>query len=154
MELHPRTKWPASRVYFPECVICGTVFTARTSRQRACTAECRRRAGIQSTLDRYHNDDTFRDLVLSRAHARRADKLGLATAAVLLSYLVKRDRGRCGICHKPVRAKRGPMRPSIDHIIPLNCGGTHELTNVQLAHYRCNLSKNDRGGGEQLLLVG
>lgn len=46
------------------------------------------------------------------------------------------------------------MRPSIDHIVPLSQGGTHELANVQLAHYRCNLSKNNRGSGEQLLLIG
>jgi 5-methylcytosine-specific restriction endonuclease McrA len=84
----------------------------------------------------------------------------MASVAVLLTYLIKRDHGRCGICHQPVRAKTGPMRPSIDHIIPLvplRAGderGMHELANVQLAHLRCNLSKNNRGGGEQLLLVG
>jgi 5-methylcytosine-specific restriction endonuclease McrA len=92
--------------------------------------------------------------VLAKAHARRADKLGLGSKQVLLSYLIKRDRGRCGICHRPVRAKRGPMRPSIDHIIPLSKGGTHELENVQLSHYRCNESKGNRGSGEQLLLIG
>jgi 5-methylcytosine-specific restriction endonuclease McrA len=92
--------------------------------------------------------------MLARAHARRADKLGLGDLKITIAYLVQRDKGRCGICRKPVRAKQGPRRASLDHIIPLSRGGTHTLANVQLAHYVCNLSKNNRGGGEQLLLVG
>jgi hypothetical protein len=87
--------------------------------------------------------------------------LGLDSNAVLLSYLIKRDKGRCQVpaCLFPSRkvaplGSSGPMKPSIDHKIPLSKGGTHDLANTQLAHYRCNLSKNNRGGGEQLLLIG
>jgi hypothetical protein len=138
--------------------VCGTAFVPSSSNQKRCSAACARAASSQAVraylLQRYHTDDSFRDRVLAAAHARRAGKLGLGSARILLAYLIERDHGRCGICRKPVRARKGPMRPSIDHIVPLSCGGTHELENVQLAHYRCNLAKNNRGSGEQLLLVG
>lgn len=42
----------------------------------------------------------------------------------------------------------------MDHVIPLTKGGNHELANVRLAHLRCNVSKGNRGGNEQLLLIG
>lgn len=34
-----------------------------------------------------------------------------------------------------------PLCASIDHIVPLSQGGTNDLTNLQLAHLRCNLRK-------------
>ena len=153
-----RQGWPCSKVYPTTCPVCGVVWCSRTSRRKLCSAECQRKKQSQyvsaKIMERYRTDPQFRDQVLARAHARRADKLGLGSKQVLLSYLIKRDHGVCGLCHRPVRAKRGPMRPSIDHLIPLSRGGTHELSNVQLSHYRCNLEKNNAGGGEQLLLIG
>lgn len=140
------------------CIECGTLFAPADPRQFICCAECRRsrgnRASSAAIVARYHSDPEFRDRVIAAAQSRRAERLGLPGCQVLLTYLVKRDHGRCGICHKPVRAHKGLMRPSIDHIVPLSVGGTHELTNVQLAHYRCNLRKCAAGGGEQLLLIG
>jgi 5-methylcytosine-specific restriction endonuclease McrA len=105
-------------------------------------------------MKRYHSDPEFKDRVLSNSHNRKARKLGLGSAAVTLGYLMKRDGQRCGICRKLIRAKTGPMRASIDHIVPLSRGGTHELANIQVAHYRCNLRKHNGGGDEQLLLFG
>lgn len=160
-ELHPR-KPKSCRVYFPDCAWCGKTFSSRIKRQVTCSQECRYRRMVKQIsariVERYRTEPEFRDRMVAAAQSRRADKLGLDSEAILLSYLIERDRRRCGICHRPVRAKRGPMRPSIDHIIPLKPKvgpkGTHDLVNVQLAHYRCNLSKNNRGGGEQLLLIG
>ncbi len=150
-----KEKLLVSRIWIKPCSECGRTFVARQARTLTCSKACSYQRGKQSTIDRYHNDPTFRDQVLASSHGRRADKLGLGGGkVVLLTYLCERDRWRCGICHKPIRAKRGPMRPSIDHIVPLTCGGIHELANVQAAHYRCNLSKHNGGGGEQLLLIG
>lgn len=152
-----RQAWPSSRVAIRNCVHCNVLFAARGGRT-ICSEDCARERTTQQTsasiMRRYRTDPEFRDRVNARAQARRADKLGLGSTRITLSYLMQRDKGRCGICRKPVRAKRGPMRPSVDHIVPLTNKGRHELANVQLAHYRCNLSKNNRGGGEQLLLVG
>jgi hypothetical protein len=157
-----RKKRQSCRIYIRDCTICGKPFTGRTSRQVTCgDSECQRLHAIQGTLARYHSDPVFRDSVLAQAHARRADKLGLPSQDVLLTYLIKRDKGRCQIpaCLffsrkvAPLGSK-GPDKPSIDHIVPLSRGGTHERSNVQLGHDRCNRSKHNCGGGEQLRLIG
>lgn len=68
---------------------------------------------------------------------RRARKLDAYVAPVSDSAIIQRDRGRCGICGKPIM---GDLE--IDHIVPLAKGGTHEPDNVQLAHRRCNRKKH------------
>lgn len=131
-------KCPSSRIYFRNCARCGVLFVARHATAKCCTAECRRLRLIDQVLDRHYGyvqtgmrEETLRE------------------------YLMKRDRGRCGICRKPVRATSGPMRPSIDHIWPRSLGGSDDLENLQLAHYRCNLSKHNKVTVPvQLLLVG
>jgi len=68
-----------------------------------------------------------------------------------------RDGWRCGLCGKPVRKDYqwpDPRARSLDHILPLSKGGAHTRANVQLAHLRCNWSKNDRVEAVQLRLVG
>lgn len=47
-----------------------------------------------------------------------------------------------------------PMSPSLDHIEPLSLGGAHDPANVRLAHLKCNNDRSNRGGNEQLMLVG
>jgi 5-methylcytosine-specific restriction endonuclease McrA len=54
--------------------------------------------------------------------------------------VLRRDRGVCGICGKPVE---GPVF-EIDHIVPLSRGGAHTMANVQLAHRTCNRKKWNR----------
>lgn len=76
---------------------------------------------------------------------------------VLLADIIERDQATCGICRKKVDLSLvhpDPMSRSLDHIVPLSKGGTHDPANVQLAHLVCNVSKGNRGGGEQLRLVG
>jgi 5-methylcytosine-specific restriction endonuclease McrA len=67
-----------------------------------------------------------------------------------------RDKWRCGLCHEKVdRALRypNPLCASLDHVIPLSRGGTHTYANVQCAHLRCNVLKNNGGSGEQLAMI-
>lgn len=55
-----------------------------------------------------------------------------------------RDNYVCQICGEPVKMNEKyphPLSSSIDHIIPLAKGGTHERKNVQLSHLTCNLHK-------------
>ncbi|WP_261949456.1 HNH endonuclease [Rhodococcus sp. T9N] len=71
--------------------------------------------------------------------------------------IFERDRWQCHICN--TRVKRDmvvphPLAPTIDHLIPLAAGGTHEPANVATAHFLCNSRKGDRGAGEQLALIG
>ena len=59
-----------------------------------------------------------------------------------------RDKWICQICLKPVDKELkypDPMSKSLDHIIPIAAGGSHERKNVQLAHLVCNKRDNSRG---------
>lgn len=90
-------------------------------------------------------------------HRRRTLKTGSFVANVPRKRIYERDGWRCQICHKAVNRKAvvpHPKAPTIDHIIPLAGGGTHEPSNVQLAHFMCNAIKGDRYGGDQLRLIG
>jgi 5-methylcytosine-specific restriction endonuclease McrA len=149
-------------IHYAECPAptCGKTFIARQGR-KTCSKACSYQYNKASIIARYHTDPAFKDQVLARSHARRASKLGLGGQQVLLSYLIERDKGRCQIPECQFRSRKvarlgtkGPGKPSIDHVVPLSRGGTHELSNVQLAHYRCNLEKHNSGSGEQLRLIG
>jgi hypothetical protein len=48
-----------------------------------------------------------------------------------------RDGGRCGICGRLV----DPIEFEVDHIIPISRGGSHRMSNVQVAHRSCNRRK-------------
>lgn len=88
---------------------------------------------------------------------RRARKLAAYVEDIDPDYVLKRDGYRCQICGKRLAiAERvpHPKAPTIDHIIPLAQGGTHEYSNVQAAHFMCNAMKGDRAASDQLILVG
>jgi 5-methylcytosine-specific restriction endonuclease McrA len=44
---------------------------------------------------------------------------------------------RCGECRAPLSL----YESHIDHIVPLAANGTDDITNLQLVHMNCNLSK-------------
>ncbi|MFF7191782.1 HNH endonuclease [Streptomyces sp. NPDC008222] len=91
-------------------------------------------------------------------HRRRAQKKATSTGdPVLLADIAERDGWRCHICGKAVNSKlKWPhvKSASLDHLVPLSKGGAHDPANVRLAHLGCNSAKGNRGGGEQLLLIG
>jgi 5-methylcytosine-specific restriction endonuclease McrA len=61
--------------------------------------------------------------------------------------IFKRDDYTCQLCSLPiVMSLIFPHRMSstIDHIVPLAVGGTHEPANVQAAHFACNAAKGAR----------
>jgi 5-methylcytosine-specific restriction endonuclease McrA len=53
----------------------------------------------------------------------------------------------CGICKKQLPGRRNKAT-TLDHVIPTSRGGTDDLTNLQLAHYKCNNIKANRLPGE------
>lgn len=147
----------ASRIYVYDCGECGRPFLSRRRNKKLCSVDCQDKRQAR----RYYDNPKYRNAIIASNNARRAHKLGLGNAYINLAYLIERDGGRCRatVCHYRRRqvgplGKRGPRMPSMDHIVPLSRGGQHELANVHLTHYRCNLSKGNRGGGEQLRLVG
>jgi hypothetical protein len=68
-----------------------------------------------------------------------------------------RDRWRCHLCDLPVSRTLKhphPMSPSIDHVVPVDDGGTDDPANLATAHLACNIHKHTAAMGEQLRLVG
>jgi hypothetical protein len=91
------------------------------------------------------------------AHRRRARKLSGQFEKINSVEIYNRDNWICKICNETVDPElKWPrhMSASLDHIIPLVCGGPHIKDNVQLAHLICNIKagdktrdlKNDKGG--------
>lgn len=71
--------------------------------------------------------------------------------------ILERDRWRCGICHKVIGKTfkyPHPRSKSIDHIVPLVEGGDDTAANKRAAHLVCNTGRCNRGGGEQLAMIG
>lgn len=90
-------------------------------------------------------------------HRRRVWLLEGACEKIDSVEIYERDGWKCGLCHRKVNPNLSwphRMSPSLDHIVPISTGGGHVRTNVHLAHLTCNLSKQNRGGGEQLMLFG
>lgn len=46
---------------------------------------------------------------------------------------------KCGICGDPIDVNKDF---SIDHIIPISRKGKNIVENIQITHYRCNITKN------------
>lgn len=70
--------------------------------------------------------------------------------------IYRRDKWVCQICHRkvdPLATVRDEWA-SLDHIVPRSQGGTDDPANLRLAHYGCNVRRGNRGGGEQLALLG
>lgn len=117
------------------CAWCGELFTSTiASHQRFCGLRC---------SNAYNGK-------VKRARKRKA-----YVRPVYLKDIYTRDKGLCGLCGERVDLEHvypHPMSASIDHILPLSKGGTHEPRNVQLTHLRCNVEKGVRAVGEQLRL--
>lgn len=121
------------------CLVCQTVW------QRQATAGkvplfCSRRCGFKVRDDR-----------------RKARQRNAFVAPVSRLDVFARDGWRCQLCRKRVKrlaSPPDPLAPTIDHIIPLAKGGTHEPVNVQLACFMCNSKKGDRAANDQLRLIG
>lgn len=67
-----------------------------------------------------------------KPHAHRINNLDYRR--MLISLLRHRDQETCGICGEYVEVGD----ESVDHILPRSNGGSHEHTNIRLAHRRCN----------------
>lgn len=63
------------------------------------------------------------------------------------NQLRMRDGDNCWICGEPMRFAPGngldPEFATLDHVIPKSRGGTAALSNLKLAHGRCNLARGN-----------
>lgn len=91
---------------------------------------------------------------LTKARRRIRIKQGLIDKDITIDKLYDKDKGVCYICGGECDRNdiklvagywiAGDRYPSIDHVKPLAKGGQHSWDNVRLAHYRCNVIKNDK----------
>lgn len=135
------------------CVMCGAGFVvnlASAGRYRTvCSKPCRNRRNYATPAGQ-----KVRRAAKDRRRARQRDAY---IEDVDRQAIYERDGWRCRLCGK--RVPRDLVVPdelaaTLDHIIPLSAGGTHEPRNCQLAHFRCNVAKGNRAASDQLRLIG
>lgn len=95
----------------------------------------------------------------ARTQRRRAAvRGGRLTERFTDTEIFERDGWRCGICRRRVNQRLvypHPRSPSLDHIVPLSQDPNgHTRANVRCSHLECNLRRSNRGGNEQLALIG
>jgi hypothetical protein len=127
------------------CPTCAAKFTQQRYGQKYCRVECRPpRPGTRTA---------------GRVAASRRRRLRVATTwdGVTDAEILERDRWMCGICRKRIgKTFQYPhtRSASIDHVVPLSQGGDDTAANKRAAHLSCNVQRSNRGGNEQLALVG
>ncbi len=130
------------------CVVCRHRFATTWSAKMGC-------ASVKTCSDACsrRNEKEMRKIAFDRYKTR---KRGAFVKNVFRRKVFEADGWKCHICRKPIKrdAKAPhPLSPTIDHVIPLAKGGTHEPGNCRAAHFRCNSLKSDRTAGDQLLLL-
>lgn len=104
-----------------------------------------------------NNPGARQELDSRRCHRRRAILRGLGVERFNRVEIYERDRWKCGICRRRINRKLRyphPMSASLDHVIPVSQNGPHTRANVRASHLQCNTARRNRGGNEQLALVG
>lgn len=116
---------------------------------------------LTKALDKIKRKEIYKQNIKAkrkRAELKRENRIknnGLIDKDITLEKLYIRDKGICYICNERCNYDdykltnegyfiAGLKYPSIDHIIPLNKGGTHTWNNVKLAHFICNSLKKDK----------
>jgi 5-methylcytosine-specific restriction endonuclease McrA len=123
-------------------------------RERASAKEAAKRAERQAAGLPAH---PWTETRKAAAQRRRAAKRGATAEKFTPLEIFERDGWRCGICGRKVNrdlAWPHPKSASLDHVEPLSRGGEHSRANTRLAHLDCNIQRGNRGGDEQLSLVG
>lgn len=84
------------------------------------------------------------EAVRAKGSRRRAKIRNATVGDVDLLVLWAEQRAICGLCELPMDetlAWPDPLSRSVDHIVPLSRGGTHEQSNLQWTHLVCNIRK-------------
>ena len=84
---------------------------------------------------------------------RAKDQYRRYRVAAKRKAVYERDENICQLCLLPVDTSipyPHPLAATLDHIVPVTAGGTHDIGNLQLAHMACNASK---GGASRVYAV-
>lgn len=92
-----------------------------------------------------------------KTQLRRARLRGVEAEPIDRDRVGERDGWKCGVCRQRIDRRLPyphPRSASLDHVVPLSQHGKHIYSNVRITHLKCNTARGNRGGGEQLLLIG
>ena len=115
------------------------------------------KAYISEWMKQYQQTPNGKAASKKNSHKRRAQKAGVGYENFNPNNIFKRDGYRCQLCGKKTRPDYNrfhPLFPNLDHIVPLNKGGSHTKKNTQCLCRLCNMIKHDTGKGDQLRLFG
>ena len=144
-------------VSYANCGECGRLFTVRrgyTRGNEVCGAECRRirkNRNMRVWLREYgrKNGKSYgHDKYPEKRKAAMRQRLNRVRSLPYESFtdveVFERDNWICQLCGEPVDEALKwphPLSKSLDHMVPLSKGGVHAMSNCQLAHVTCNVSK-------------
>jgi hypothetical protein len=157
-----------------QCKLCNATFVANGA-QHYCTPKCQE-LGKKISLRKLKRQRLLAGLCARHGtaghceicHARNFNKAnkrrgpegarGPTRSKVEIRKLCEQQKWKCSLCGKKLDPElRGThnMAISIDHVIPVSKGGTHDLANLAAAHRICNTKKGNRSlGPEQLRMIG
>ena len=171
------TEW-RSILNWKECHFCGLNFTSPNSSQKYCNSQCLKnstklRCEILFTKCQscgiLHVSRSWRmkhicklckvkSLYESQIESRKKYRIFAKQRAKVIDYVCIRDKWKCHLCgllvYKGKFDVANPKSKTLDHLIPASLGGLNDVSNLRLAHFSCNSSKGNRGGNEQLMLIG
>ncbi len=110
------------------CLECGSVFVPKHIDSKRCSDVC-----IKKYNNRY-KDKRYNELKKIRAY----------DSSISINEIIRRQGDKCYLCDEVVEVDshyNSDYYPSIEHVIPISKGGTHEWHNVKLAHRKCNSEK-------------
>lgn len=142
-----------------QCVDCKTWLSVsrkghRKLRCTPCRIKWRQAKAQRWTRD---NRERRREQYYRREIRRRALRRTAKIETFARVEIYTRDKWICQICRTRIGKRLKfphPRSATIDHIIPVSEGGDHTRSNCRAAHLICNVRRSNRGGGEQLALIG
>lgn len=142
---------------------CGALFQPKSRKQRCCSEQhgknlYNRESRADGRQPMISGDPAKRRANLrKKTQMRRARMRGVDVEPIDRDVVGERDGWKCGVCHRKVDRSLiypNPRSASLDHIVPLSQHGKHVYSNVRITHLTCNTARGNRGGDEQLMLVG
>lgn len=171
------TEW-RSILNWKQCHFCELNFTSPNPGQKYCNSKCLKNSkrlrseilfincqscGILHVSRRWRIKNICKTCKIKSLHEsqikyQKEYKIYSRQRAKVIDYICVRDKWTCHICgllvHKGKFDNFNPKSKTLDHVIPVSLGGLHDVSNLRLAHFSCNSSKGNRGGNEQLMLIG